>query len=159
MRDAVFSMIDAEFDGKSWNGPSFMATLEKLSWQEASDKKTWEGYSAWEIALHCAKCKVTIARDLGKTISGWTYPDEGWFPAPKTASAEAWQSDKALLADIHRTCMEALRGMTDADLEKPMPSWKAPWKDVIAWLLTHDAFHGAQIRSMGLPSLREPAKN
>jgi len=35
-----------------------------------------------------------------------------------------------------------------------MPTWKAPWGKVLAWLSTHDAFHGAMIRSMGLPTFK-----
>lgn len=51
--------------------------------------------------------------------------------------------------------IDAFLDVIDDVLEAEMPSWKKPWKRVVAWYVTHDAFHGAQIRSMGLPSLRE----
>lgn len=155
MFDAVLAMLDAEFNGKSWNGLSFMATLEKLSWEEAQNINTWEGYSAWEIMLHCAKCKYIIAKDLDQNVSSWNYTDESWFPAPHAVNKEGWEQDKKLLIAMHTACMNGLRSLGESRLEEPMSTWKKPWKTVISWLLTHDAFHGAQMRSMGLPSLKE----
>lgn len=61
--------IDAEFQGKPWNGLSLKVTLDKLSAAEAASGQTWEGYSAWSIALHCAKCKRIIAADLGVPVA------------------------------------------------------------------------------------------
>ncbi|MBL8966103.1 MAG: hypothetical protein JNG85_03780, partial [Spirochaetaceae bacterium] len=153
--DPILELIDAEFRGKSWNGLSFLPTLEKLTAKEAADGNTWEGYSAWEIALHCAMCKRIVAKDLGLAVPDWPYPEGVWFPAPADQGEASWARDKALLVELHEASMRALRGMDEAVLESEMPSWKAPWKQVLVWLTTHDSFHGAQIRSMGLPALRE----
>ncbi len=146
--------MDAEFNGKPWNGKSLMATLDKLSAAEAASGQTWEGYSAWEIALHCAKCKRIIAMDLGVTVPAWPFSEEGWFPTPAEPSEAAWAKDRALLAEYHEASMKALRNFPASKLDEEMPTWKSPWGTVLAWLATHDAFHGAQIRSMGLPSLK-----
>ncbi len=148
-------VIDAEFFGKSWNGPSLTATLDRLSAAEAADDTTWEGYSAWSIALHCAKCKRVVAVDLGVRAPDWDYGEETWFPAPADPSPEAWERDRELLRVMHDLSMGALRSLPEARLADEMPSWKRPWGQVIAWLATHDAFHGAQLRSMGLPALKE----
>ena len=147
--------IDAEFFGKSWNGPSLTATLDRLSAAEAARDDTWEGYSAWSVALHCAKCKRVVAVDLGAEAPAWPYPEEAWFPAPPEPSPEAWERDRELLRVMHDLSMGALRALPEARLADEMPSWKRPWGQVIAWLVTHDAFHGAQIRSMGLRTFKE----
>ena len=146
--------IDAEFQGKPWNGLSLKTTLDKLSAAEAASGQTWEGYSAWSIALHCAKCKRIVARDLGAPVAAWPYPEDVWFPSPAEISEAAWAADRALLAEYHEISMKALRGFPVSKLDDEMPAWKAPWGKVLSWLVTHDAFHGAQIRSMGLPSLK-----
>lgn len=150
----AFDDMDAEFSGKPWNGKSFMATLDKISAAEAASVETWEGYSAWSIALHCAKCKRILVRDLGFPVADWSYPEEVWFPSPTDASEEAWARDRAMLAAYHEASMKALRALPESRLIEEMPTWEAPWGKVLAWLATHDAFHGAQIRSMGLPSLK-----
>jgi predicted secreted Zn-dependent protease len=50
--------------------------------------------------------------------------------------------------------MAGLRAFPASSLGDEMPTWKSPWETVIAWLVTHDSFHGAQVRSMGLPTFR-----
>ncbi len=157
--EPFFDVINAEFNGKSWNGTSLMATLEKLSASEALSIKTWEGYSAWSIAIHCAKCKHIVAKDLGEPVAKWAFAEDEWFPAPIDTSDEAWVKDKALFITIHESCMKAIRSLTETGLQDIMPSWKAKYSEVIAFLCTHDSFHGAQIRSMGLPSLKDNKKN
>jgi len=146
--------MDAEFNGKPWNGLSLMGTLDKLSAAEAASIKTWEGYSAWEIALHCAKCKRIIAADLSVPVPAWPFAVEGWFPSPAEPTEAAWARDRSLLAEYHAASMKALRNFPASRLNEEMPTWKSPWGTVLAWLATHDAFHGAQIRSMGLPTLK-----
>jgi hypothetical protein len=152
--DFTLDDMDAEFSGKPWNGKSLMATLERLSAAEAASGQTWEGYSAWSIALHCAKCKRLVVVDLGVPQALWPYPDALWFPDPAETSEEAWVRDRALLTEYHEASMKALRAFPESRLGEEMPTWEAPWGKVLAWLATHDAFHGAQIRSMGLPSLK-----
>jgi hypothetical protein len=150
---AIFDLIDCEFDGKSWNGPSLMATLAQLDATAAASQATWEGYSAWELAIHCSSCKFIIAEDLGLFIPEWTYGRQLFGQATDTSPA-AWLHDQSLFRLVHTTCLTALRQMPADHLALEMPSWKSPWLEVIAWLTTHDAFHGAQIRSMGLPALK-----
>ena len=152
--EAVFDLIDREFNGKSWNGPSFMATLDKLSPTEAASRATWEGYSAWEIANHCATCKLIMLTDLGQTLPEWPYDADKQFPAPTDVTSAAWERDKNLYSLIHARCLATLRALSPEQVAQPMPTWKAPWLEIIVWLTTHDAFHGAQLRSMGLPTLK-----
>lgn len=153
---AIFELLDDEFDGKSWNGPSLLGTLGKLSAAEAASTATWEGYSAWELGIHCAKAKYLVAGDLGAALPPWPYAGKAddWFPAPLGTGEDDWAREKAFFAEVHHACMAALRAMPEARLATDMPSWKTPWPKAIAWLCTHDSFHGAQIRSMGLPALR-----
>jgi hypothetical protein len=146
--------MEAEFRGKSWNGLSLMATLGKLTASEAAATTTWEGYSAREVALHCAKCKRIIALELGAAVPDWPFSDEPWFPSPPDASEESWARDKALLSTCHDAVMKALRAFPESRLDETMAIWDSPWGQVLAWFAAHDAFHGAMIRSMGLPSLK-----
>lgn len=148
--DYALDSMETEFRGKSWNGLSLMATLDKLTASEAASTATWEGYSAWSVALHCAKCKRIVAEGLGAVVAGWPFAEELWFPAPPVVSEETWIADKKMLVSMHEAAMGALRAISEKKLDEIMPVWKAPWGKVIAWLSAHDSFHGAQIRSMGL---------
>lgn len=149
-------LLDREFEGSSWNGPSLMATLDKLSATDAANTASWESYSAWEIANHCAQCKHIIATDLGIVSEPFRYTGSGLFLPPQTVSDSAWADDRAYYRNLHKRLLNGLRVLPENMLDKEMPTWKASFRAIIAWLCTHDAFHGAQIRSMGIPSLKEP---
>ncbi|MBU0929020.1 MAG: hypothetical protein KKA67_14820, partial [Spirochaetes bacterium] len=107
--DPFFDAMDAEFDGKSWNARALMPTLDSLSASEAASEATWEGYSAWSVALHVAKCKRIVAIDLGGPAPDWPYAEEPWFPAPADPSDAGWARDRALARSCHDACMKALR--------------------------------------------------
>ena len=154
--EAMLAMADIEFDGDSFNGPSFMKTLDALGAAEAASEETYERYSAWEIAVHCAYYKFIIAKGLGRaeTVTPFPYEEGNFSPLPVPADEDAWRSARAYLRRSHHAVMKAAREASGAELDALFPEWEVPYRDAIAWLCTHDVFHNAQIRSMGLPSLK-----
>jgi hypothetical protein len=156
--EAMLSMADIEFEGESFNGPSFMATLDALSASEAASTQTFEGYSAWEIAVHCAYYKYFIAKGLGKAaeITPFPYAEGNFSPLPVPADDNAWRSARAYLRRSHHAVMKALREATSGELDAISPEWEVSYRDMASWLCTHDVYHNAQIRSMGLSSLKHP---
>jgi hypothetical protein len=153
-----FDYADAEFDGESFNGDSLMKTLERLSPELAADTGTWEGYSAWSVAIHLAWFKYFIARSLlGETGVG-AFPfehGEHGFGKPAEVTAKAWTETRRYLAKIHRIASDAMRGASPEKLASTMPEWEMPYGQAIAWLLGHDTCHLAQIRNMGVPGLKD----
>lgn len=153
-----FDYADGEFDGESFNGPSLMATLDCLTAQAAASKDTWEGYSAWNVAIHVAYYKYYFVRAIrGQDAAGdFPYPkDKHGFGDPPEATAEAWAETRVYLRRIHRELMEALIELGPERFSETMPRWDMPYGKAVAWLLNHDAYHAAQIRNMGVPGLRE----
>lgn len=161
--EAMLDMADKEFEGESFNGPPLMATLDSLSAREARSEATYEGYSAWEIAVHCAFYKHIIAAALGETVEPFPYEEKNFSPLPEaageTADDAAWRSARALLRRSHHALMKAAREASIQKLDEIWPEWDVPFREAIAWLCTHDVFHNAQIRSMGLPSLKQPKEH
>jgi uncharacterized damage-inducible protein DinB len=153
----LVSLADDEFDGECFNGLSFMKTLEKLGPEAAARTDTYEGYSAWGVALHVAYYKYFIAKSLG--VAGMvSYPfDEGTygFGAPSAVSAEAWKAVRDYLRTAHKKVWDAARKLSPARLDETMPELKIPYARALAWLATHDTFHVAQIRSMGVAGFKE----
>lgn len=153
--EAMLDMADKEFDGESFNGPPLMVTLDSLSAEEARSEATYEGYSAWEIAVHCAFYKHIIAAALGSEVEKFPYAEKNFAPIPTPADDGAWKSARALLRRSHHAVMNAFRAASSEKLDEIWPEWDVPFREAAAWLCTHDTFHNAQIRSMGLPSLRQ----
>jgi hypothetical protein len=152
-------LADAEFDGRSFNGPSLMKTLESLSPEDAAFKGTYEGYSAWELALHCAYYKYFVARSLGAAGPIEPYPFEkgsnGFGSTPEKPSPSAWESVLEYLRASHKAVWAQARALPPDRLEGIMEEWKVPYRAALAWLAGHDVYHVAQLRSMGVPGIKE----
>lgn len=165
MNDTLHSFYEyanAEFDGNSFNGSSFMATLETLDYESASSMGTHEGYSAWSVALHVAWYKYFVASALlggaekGTIILGpFLHPyDADAFAEPPEASDAAWKSLLVYLRRVQDQITKALGEAGSQKMDEIMPEWEIPWARVIAWYLGHDGYHNAQIRNMGVPGLK-----
>lgn len=151
-----YDMAEAEFRGESWNGASFWETIKSLKAAEAASTETWEGYSVWELVHHQAQFKDILARSLG--FSPWP---EGYPVAeinrpelPEAQTEQAWQKAQTLLSKAHKAVMAAIAAMEDSKWVEIMPEWKIPYGQAVAWLFSHDTYHTAQIRNMGLPRFK-----
>jgi len=155
----LLDYADDEFDGASFNGPSLMKTLDGLSAEAAADRNTFEGYSAWDVALHCLFYKYFTAREFGKAGPLEPYPyEEGNFAERGPTDEGSWAALRAYMRKAHAVCRDAIARATDDELAELVPSWKVSRGKAAAWLAGHDTYHTAQIRSMGVPGIREPWK-
>ena len=57
-------LTEAEFNGKSFNGYSLMATLEQLSLEEVLSTDSYENFCVWGIVLHEMFCKQLIVKHM-----------------------------------------------------------------------------------------------
>ncbi|MCX7023128.1 MAG: DinB family protein [Spirochaetes bacterium] len=155
--DALMDLADAEFDGRSFNGKPLMKTLDALPARAAASTETFEGYSAWEVALHCLYYKYFAADALGAAgpLEPYPYPKGNFVPPPATTEAD-WTEFRAYLRTAHAVCGAAVRNASPEALDALIPDWKLPVRAIVPWLASHDSYHVAQIRSMGVPGLKEP---
>jgi uncharacterized damage-inducible protein DinB len=162
--DYLFDLAEAEFgsdgdDNPSFNSPSLIAVLEKLSPEAAASTVTYEGYSAWGVALHVAYYKHFIISALaGESIAG-VYPfpagTYGFGEVPASPDPVSWKEVTAYLRNIHSIQMRVLRSADPARLGETFSAWKISYGRAAAWLCSHDSYHAAQIMSMGVPGLKE----
>jgi hypothetical protein len=153
----LIEYANAQFDGDSYDGPSFMKTLESLSPEAAASMETHEGYSAWEVALHVLYYKYYFIKALGAASAVEPYPyPEGHFVSPPELSQEAWSLLHSRLRAAHTASMDAVRAFPEERLDELVPGWGEPFGKGIAWLCGHDGYHAAQIRNMGVPGLKTP---
>lgn len=155
-------LADAEFDGRSWNGRSLMGTLRGLTAAQAASEATLEGYSAWSVALHLARCKWIVGAallDPGEEdrLGAYPYPPglEGFFQ-PEDTGDGAWAALLDYLPRVHRLTLDLIRTRAADRFEVPLPVWNVSLGEAAVWLCSHDTCHGAQIRNMGVPGLKAP---
>lgn len=143
-------ITESEYHGGSFNGPNLVKTLKSLTMEQVTTKDTYEGYSVWGIVLHLMYWKHYLARVLGdETLSDFPYPGEDWPVLPEVLTSSAWGQVLGELDSIHTAYMTALEAFPEERLSEKM-SWGCTFGEAVAWLATHDTYHVAQIRNMGL---------
>ena len=139
----------------SLNGPALLETLRAITASEAAATDTYEGYSAWSIALHTLYFKHQVGLELGATIPKYEHEETDFPPTPSHATDEEWAKVADEIEACHKGFVEALEKATPETLDRRYEAWKMPLGRAITWIISHDIAHNAQIRNMGLPSLRE----
>ena len=139
----------------SMNGPSLIETLRSLSPSEASSKDTYEGFSACSVALHVLYLKHMVSKALGATVPPYEYDETDFPEISGELTQQAWDKVIGEIETVHNALADELSRATSESLEKTFAAWKMPIGGAVAWLVAHDTAHNAQIRNMGLPSLRK----
>lgn len=144
-------LTESEYNGTSFNGPGLAKWLKTLTLDQVTSTNTLEGYTVWGIVLHLMYWKDQLLRELGATDPP-PFPYAGKdFPAlPEVQSAAAWQQTLAEQDVLHTTYIAALRAFPAEKLGEKM-AWGCTYRESIAWMATHDTYHTAMMRNMGVP--------
>jgi hypothetical protein len=155
----LYNMTEREYRGHTFNGQSLMETLRPLSAAEAADRKTFEGYSAWDNLLHCIFFKYVVVRFLGASGPCDPYPwKEGSFPPIPDVSDQAWSHALAYADLVHDTYLAALKPLDPDRLGEAFAPWECTLGEALIWIPPHDTYHAAQVRNMGLAKFWKPRK-
>lgn len=165
LSEYFLEMADADFSGKSFNGPSLIACLKSLDAKAALFAGTWEGYSAHWVALHCAYCHWLVAKSLADSglaessaVPNFRFEKVDDPKDPPSLSDAEWLAVIASLEEIQAATMRIIRSVPEDGLRQPMREWKISYGHAIAWLCGHDNCHAAQLRNMGIPELKKPRR-
>ena len=149
-------MLDSAFAHEGWHGASLVPTLRKLSLEQLTDSNTYDGYTAWGIALHCAYWKYRARRRLIEIVLAEDPPKRferspaDWPDLPAERTSETWKRDFDLLRSEHQLLKDVVSRLSVAQLATPSPKTSAPMAGFVYGVAAHDAYHTAQIRNMGL---------
>lgn len=155
--ELVIEQTEREFRGHTFNGYSLIETLRPLSAATAASHETYESYSAWENLVHCVFFKFHLTRVLGAAEQLLPYPwKEGSFPDISDTSEHAWNETLAYAEKVHAAYIQRLGTLTEGELDQRIEEWDCTVKEAVIWMPTHDTYHVAQIRNMGLAELRQP---
>ena len=130
--------------------------LEGLTLDEVTSTGTFEGYSVWGIVLHLMTWKQQLAAWLeAPGLPDYAHPGENWPAIPENPSQETWEATLTTMEGIHNAYVAALRELPPGKLDEKIEAWGCSWAEGIAWMTTHDTYHTAQIRNMGLKKFEE----
>ncbi|MEI6388403.1 MAG: DinB family protein [Spirochaetota bacterium] len=153
--ETLLRMTKTEWDGKSLMGKPLLPTLRDLPLDTVRNVATYEGYSAWGIALHVLYHKWAMLAVMGGAPRPELYPYEqaDWPKPPATQDEASWKELLALLEKVHAAYVATLAAMSPAKLGDEIAAWKCSVCDALETMSHHDLYHVVQIRNMGLKNL------
>ena len=152
----IISLTESEYNGMSFNAPPLRKMLDELTLEEVTSTETYEGYSVWGIVLHVLYWKYQFAAWLDAPgLPDYTYQKDNWPALPDILSQEAWDETLAVMDGCHNAYVAALHALPDGKLNEKMEAFGCSWADGIVWMSTHDTYHIAQIRNMGIKHFSE----
>jgi hypothetical protein len=146
---ALLRLLDQAYDRKAWHGTTLRGSLRGLGAEEAAWRPAEDRHNIWELTVHAAYWKYSVARRLRRLAGGdLEFPLKGsnWFPRPEEAGEKAWKADVDLLGRMHRALREAVAALPDSDLERVPEGSKTSVLDLIEGIALHDIYHAGQIQ-------------
>jgi hypothetical protein len=155
IKNVLLMCLDDAFDAEPWHGPNLMGTIQPLSLEQAVFNKTIEGYSPWQIVLHCAYWKWAVRKGLsGGEIEPFAGSPADWPALPGKRDQPNWEKAMELLRREHEKLLEAVGRLSDEKLLEPKDGRPLHWPKYINSIAAHDVYHAAQIRNMGVPGIK-----
>ena len=141
----ILAITKSEYNGNSFNGPNLIKTLKSLSFNQVISTDTFENYSVWSIVLHLMLAEMLGAQDL----ASFPYNGDNFPELPELITEQTWDNILVELDSIHNAYIKTLKEFDSTKLDEKM-EWGCSFGEAVAWMATHDTYHNAQIRNMGL---------
>jgi hypothetical protein len=145
--------LDAVFYGEAWHGAALLPSLRAIN-IEIAPRENAEGFSPWKIALHCAYWKFVVRKALSPESETAPFPrtpkDFPGLPAERTPAA--WEADIRFLEEEHRQLHAAVERFPADRLDALRPDDPLTYAGLILGAASHDVYHTAHIRNLGVQS-------
>ena len=142
-------LTESTYNGRSFNGPSLVETLSGYSLDQVVSTETFEGYTIYGVVWHLMLWKQQLARALGSTLDEVLSEESDFAAPPEDLTQDAWKGMLAQMDAIHAAYVAALKAFPAERLGEKMP-WGCSYGEGVAWMATHDTYHTAMIRNMGV---------
>jgi hypothetical protein len=158
--ELMVKTFDREFFGPSFNGQALLPLINSLRFSQVMDVNTWEGYRIVDVILHVAYWKFTLLDFLGEASKCDPPPFalDNYLKASDGFSETDWAYLVAWLQAIHSLASKSILEIPPEQLSSDMPGLECTLEEFLTWLITHDTYHCAMIRNMGVNGLHESHK-
>jgi len=154
-KDLLLRMLDEAFDQEAWHGANLMQTLGVLDGRQAAAKSPFQGYSPWQVALHCAYWKWATRRSLHtEPVAPFAGAPQDWPALPPDVTTDAWVADLELLTAEHRLLRARVQALSEEQLTVVQPGNHFAHSRSVLAIAAHDVYHTAMIRNMGVPGAK-----
>ena len=145
----IVDLLRRAHDGDAWHGPSVMSVLENVDARVARRRPITAAHSIWETSLHIIAWRHEVEQRVGGKAP--TLPGEGDWPGVPDDD-RAWDDVARRLHASHRTLVESVRRLTEADLERQVGEEREAGLGsgvtvalMLHGIVAHDVYHAGQI--------------
>ena len=131
-------------------GPSLIQAVRGVTVAEAVWKPSPDAHSVWGLVLHSSYWKYIVRNYFEQEEADkFERSGEDWFDLPKNPDEEDWIKDQSLWRDEHRKLREAVAKLPPKRWDLiPQGGKKHSYAQLVVAIVSHDAYHTGQIRSL-----------
>ncbi len=141
----IGSQLKRAFEGQAWHGPSLRELLADVTPEQAAARPFPKTHSIWELVLHIEAWTRTVTQCLEGQIMPEQLPMVEDWPQVETASVTAWRGALAKLESGQRQLRNALRHLTDENMEQIVPGRAYSFYFMLHGTIQHNLYHAGQI--------------
>jgi uncharacterized damage-inducible protein DinB len=139
--------LDQAFGTRGWHGTTLLGSLRGLAPETARWRPEPGRHCIWELILHTAYWKYAVRRRItGATGESFPRSPANWPAVPADRSRRSLRRDIALLKTEHAQLIAAVEGLPATRLGRRSPKGTWTYREMIAGVAAHDAYHTGQIQ-------------
>jgi len=152
--ETLIRIASTEFDGPSLMGKAFLPCIKDIPFEDLTSDATYEGYTAWGVALHLLYHKWAAIKLAGSKAPAYKYEEADWPKLPAKPDKAAWLTLVEDLKAMQKAWLAALGEFPMSRWDESISAWGCTVGQVMDCIALHDLYHSAMIRNMGLKSLK-----
>ena len=141
----IGSQLKRASEGGAWHGPALLELLADVSAAQAASRPLAGAHSIWEIVLHIAAWQGFATHALEGEPMPIDLPEEENWPPVADASETAWRAAVAHVGEVNKNLRQALRKLSDDDLEKTVGGREYTFYFLLHGVVQHGLYHAGQI--------------
>ncbi len=155
IRTTFIELLDDAVSGPSFNNTDLMSTIKSLPYKDAL-KKGANGVTAYQVILHIAYWKHDIVKRLNAYEPKFLYEshfldkNSDWPSLPENFCEIEWNKTIKYLDNLNRKLKGIIAIFDLRRLNEHVSGWNMTYKKIFTFLPSHDVYHTAQIRNMGV---------
>lgn len=144
----LLQILDEAYNKRTWHGTNLRGSIRGMSAQKAAWRAGKNRHNVWEIVVHCAYWKYTVARRLtGERRGSFPLKGSNWFKRPGgNVSERDWLQDVKLLDSMHRKLRGTVAALNPRTLSSLSPKKQWTLAQTIFGVALHDTYHTGQIQ-------------
>ena len=137
-------LLERTVTGPMWHGPALAEVIAGVTADQAAAHPIEGAHSIWELVLHITVwANIAAARLRGEALDD-PPASEDW-PAPPTATREAWTQATDRMGDAYRGLARAAERLDGAALGATIPGRGYTAATMLRGVVEHGTYHGGQI--------------